>query len=102
MGLTDPPTNPVLDNYARAMKAPRIGEAATRLADQARDAGWSHEEYLAAVLSHEVSPPGKPPAQSYVSGRPGSRAANRWKSSPSTTNPGSNETPSPTWAPEYF
>jgi DNA replication protein DnaC len=55
MGLTDPPTNPVLDNYARAMKAPRIGEAATRLADQARDVGWSHEEYLAAVLSHEVS-----------------------------------------------
>ena len=37
------------------MKAPRIGEAAARLADQARDAGWSHEEYLAAVLSREVS-----------------------------------------------
>jgi DNA replication protein DnaC len=37
------------------MKAPRIGEAAARLADQARDAGWSHEEYLAGVLSREVS-----------------------------------------------
>jgi hypothetical protein len=41
--------------FARAMKAPRIAEAAVRLADQARDAGWTHEEYLAAVLSREVS-----------------------------------------------
>ena len=40
---------------ARALKAPRIGEAAARLADQAREAGWSHEEYLAAVLDREVS-----------------------------------------------
>ena len=40
---------------ARALKAPRIGEAAARLAEQARDAGWSHEEYLAAVLDREVS-----------------------------------------------
>ena len=37
------------------MKAPRIREAATRLGDQAREAGWSHEEYLAAVLDREVS-----------------------------------------------
>ena len=41
--------------YARAMKAPRIRESAARLADQAREAGWSHEEYLAAVLSREVA-----------------------------------------------
>ena len=40
---------------AAALKAPRITEAALRLADQARDAGWSHEEYLAAVLEREVS-----------------------------------------------
>ena len=39
----------------RALKAPRIREAAARLGDQARDAGWSHEEYLAAVLDREVS-----------------------------------------------
>lgn len=39
----------------RALKAPRIRETAARLADQARDAGWSHEEYLAAVLDREVS-----------------------------------------------
>lgn len=40
---------------AGALKAPRITEAATRLADQARDAGWTHEDYLAAVLEREVS-----------------------------------------------
>jgi hypothetical protein len=39
---------------AAALKAPRIVEAATRLADQARDAGWTHEDYLAAVLEREV------------------------------------------------
>lgn len=38
-----------------ALKAPRITEAAGRLADQARDAGWSFEDYLAAVLEREVS-----------------------------------------------
>jgi DNA replication protein DnaC len=40
---------------AGALKAPRIVEAAARLADQARDAGWTHEDYLAAVLEREVS-----------------------------------------------
>ena len=40
---------------AAALKAPRITEAAERLADQARDAGWTHEDYLAAVLEREVS-----------------------------------------------
>ena len=40
---------------AAALKAPRITEAATRLAEQARDAGWTHEDYLAAVLEREVS-----------------------------------------------
>ena len=44
-----------IDYLARALKAPRIREAAQRLGDQARDAGWSHEEYLAAVLDREVS-----------------------------------------------
>ena len=44
-----------IEYYARAMKAPRIAEAATRLADRARDTGWTHEEYLTAVLSREVS-----------------------------------------------
>jgi DNA replication protein DnaC len=40
---------------AGALKAPRIAEAAQRLADQARDANWTHEDYLAAVLEREVS-----------------------------------------------
>jgi DNA replication protein DnaC len=40
---------------AAALKAPRITEAAARLAPQARDAGWTHEDYLAAVLEREVS-----------------------------------------------
>jgi len=44
-----------IDYLARALKAPRIREAATRLADQARNAGWTHEEYLAAVLDREVA-----------------------------------------------
>jgi DNA replication protein DnaC len=44
-----------IDHLARALKAPRIQEAAARLADQARDAGWTHEEYLAAVLDREVA-----------------------------------------------
>ena len=40
---------------AGALKAPRITESAARLAAQARDAGWTHEDYLAAVLEREVS-----------------------------------------------
>jgi DNA replication protein DnaC len=40
---------------AGALKAPRITEAAARLADNARDGGWTHEEYLAAVLDREVA-----------------------------------------------
>ncbi|WP_203569001.1 IS21-like element helper ATPase IstB [Aestuariimicrobium ganziense] len=44
-----------LHYLAGAMKAPRILEAAGRLADAARDAGWTYEDYLAAVLEREVS-----------------------------------------------
>jgi len=40
---------------AAALKAPRVAEAASRLATQARDANWSFEDYLAAVLEREVS-----------------------------------------------
>ncbi|MCB5283605.1 hypothetical protein BJQ89_03374 [Arthrobacter sp. ES1] len=32
-----------------------MSDGLRRLGDPARDAGWSHEEYLAAVLSREVS-----------------------------------------------
>ena len=40
---------------ARALKAPRVVEAADRLAERARTDGWTHEEYLAAVLQREVA-----------------------------------------------
>jgi DNA replication protein DnaC len=40
---------------AAALKAPRVADAASRLATQARDANWSFEDYLAAVLEREVS-----------------------------------------------
>lgn len=52
--MTEDPIKTVC-HYAQVLKAPRIRESAARLADQARDGGWSHEEYLAAVLSREVS-----------------------------------------------
>jgi hypothetical protein len=47
---------------AAALKAPRITEAAERLAAQARDAGWTHEDYLAAVLRARLPDPDLQPA----------------------------------------
>ena len=44
-----------IEYFSRALKAPRIREAAARLGEQARESSWTHEEYLAAVLSREVS-----------------------------------------------
>ncbi len=44
-----------ITHLAAALKAPRITQAAARLAEHARDAGWTHEDYLAAVLEREVS-----------------------------------------------
>ncbi|MCD9196949.1 ATP-binding protein [Aeromicrobium wangtongii] len=44
-----------LTHLAGALKASRITEAAARLADHARDTGWTHEEYLAAVLDREAA-----------------------------------------------
>ena len=40
---------------ARELKAPVIAETFTALGDQAREHGWSHEEYLAAVLGRQVA-----------------------------------------------
>lgn len=39
----------------RELKTPVINDIFTTLADQAREAGWSHEEYLAAVLGRQVA-----------------------------------------------
>jgi DNA replication protein DnaC len=52
--MAEDPIKAVL-HYAQALKAPRIRDSAARLAEQARDASWTHEEYLAAVLSREVA-----------------------------------------------
>ena len=43
-------TSKDLTYLATALKAPRISLAWERLSDQARESGWSHEEYLAAVF----------------------------------------------------
>lgn len=40
---------------ARELKAPVIADTFTALGDQAREHGWSHEEYLAAVLGRQVA-----------------------------------------------
>ena len=40
---------------ARPGERDLLGRAAARLADQARDAGWTYEDYLATVLEREVS-----------------------------------------------
>lgn len=57
MATTDNTAEPLkqIRYLAAASKTPRITDAAVRLADQARDAGRSFEDYLAAVLAREVS-----------------------------------------------
>ena len=40
---------------ARELKTPVIADTFTTLGDQARTEGWSHEEYLAAVLGRQVA-----------------------------------------------
>jgi DNA replication protein DnaC len=39
----------------RALKAPNLAQAVTRLGDRARSEGWTHEEFLAACLEREVA-----------------------------------------------
>jgi hypothetical protein len=39
-----------LAHLTRALKTPTIGRVWEEIAGQARTEGWSHEEYLAAVL----------------------------------------------------
>lgn len=38
-----------------ALKAPSLRDAVQRLAEQTRAEGWTHEQYLAACLQHEVA-----------------------------------------------
>ena len=60
---------------AAALKAPRIVETAARLADQARDAGWTFEDYLAAfgrevLLRWNLTRDGQPEPVSEFSNQP--------------------------------
>lgn len=44
-----------LAHLAKALKTPTIGRVWQQLGDTARDQGWSHEQYLAAVLQRQVA-----------------------------------------------
>ncbi|MGK2383081.1 MULTISPECIES: IS21-like element helper ATPase IstB [Terrabacteria group] len=48
-------TASTLAYLARVLKTPTIGRVWEQLADTAREEGWSHEEYLAAVLQRQVA-----------------------------------------------
>lgn len=75
-----------IEYYVPALRAPRIEDSYRHLADTARTVGWSHEEYLAGVLSRE-SLNGKPSALRCGSRPQSSPAAKPWRSSTSTINP---------------
>ena len=47
--------NAELAFLTRALKAPALREAVSRLAERARTESWSHEEFLAACLQREVA-----------------------------------------------
>src|SRR5699024_12339160 len=42
-------------HLAKALKTPTIGRVWQQLGDTAREQGWSHEQYLAAVLQRQVA-----------------------------------------------
>ena len=48
-------TGSQLTYLTRVLRAPALRESVDRLADAAREQGWSHEEFLAAVLQREVA-----------------------------------------------
>ena len=54
-GLSGDQTDSHISFLTRALHTPIIRECFTRLAEQARDEAWTHEQYLAAVLDRQVS-----------------------------------------------
>lgn len=54
-GETGTDTSAHITFLTRAMKTPVIRDCFARLAEQARDQSWTHEQYLAAVLDRQVS-----------------------------------------------
>jgi DNA replication protein DnaC len=68
----------------KALKAPALRDAAARLAERARDEGWSHEEFLAACLQREVAAPDSHGTEGRIrAARFPSRS--RWRTSISTS-----------------
>ena len=72
---------------AAALKAPRIREAAARLADQARDAGWTPRGLPCRGAGARGRRPQRLRRRSCGSAPPGSPPARPWRSSTSTTSP---------------
>jgi hypothetical protein len=83
---TTPESVKQIHYLAAALKAPRITESAQRLAEQARDAGWTHEDYLAAVLEREVSARNASGAELRIR-TAGFPAARPWRTLTSTPSP---------------
>lgn len=81
---------------ARALKTPTIGRVWEHLAVTARDEGWSHEEYLAAVLQRQVADREANGTSLRIAGAhfPRSRPS---RTSPPTINPRCAGTSSRTW-----
>ncbi len=55
MATTSKDTTAELEYLTRALKAPTLRDSITRMAERAREASWTHEEFLAACLQREVS-----------------------------------------------
>jgi DNA replication protein DnaC len=55
LGTTAAAASSQLAYLTRVLRAPAVRESAARLAEAAREQGWSHEEFLAAVLQREVA-----------------------------------------------
>ena len=53
--LSAPDVSAELVHLTRALKAPTIREAITRLAERSRADDWTHEQFLAACLEREVT-----------------------------------------------
>lgn len=53
--MNDEDTTSQIAYYARVLKTPTIARTFADLGDTARDQGWTHEEYLAAVLGRQVT-----------------------------------------------
>lgn len=79
-----------LSHISKVLKAPRIRATYFETAEQAREDGWSFEEYLAAVLSVEASARQESGANARIK-RAGFPRRRRLKNSISPSSPASTE-----------